>query len=431
MRRTVHGTNIVMDTVLIHPGKLNGQICVPPSKSVAHRMVICASLADGISRIENIALSEDITATANAMRAFGAHIEQERDALTVRGLTAEPSAANGLIDCNESGSTIRFTIPLSLAFGNRTSFTGKPRLLQRPLDAYFAICEQDGIAYQKHADRLVFDGQLRGGDYTLPGNISSQYISGMLLALPLLPNNSILRLDGPLESKGYVDLTLDAMAAFGVSVEATDGAFAIQGGQTYCPADVRVEGDFSQAAFFLVADALGSRITIDGLLPGSQQGDRAILDILARMGCEVEHQPNGYRVCARQLTGAEIDVSQIPDLVPILAVLACAAQGTTRLTNAARLRIKESDRLNTTATELAKLGANITEGADSLTIVGTGQLRGGACEAHNDHRIAMALAVASTICTGPVSITGSGCVKKSYANFWQDFKQLGGITSEK
>ncbi len=416
-----------MDTVVIQPGKLAGRVTVPPSKSVAHRLLLCAALSQGTSRITNVALSEDIAATLRAVRALGAAAEPCADGHAVTGMGGAGALSDAVIDCNESGSTLRFLIPIALALGGRFTVTGKPRLLERPLDAYFAICDQDGIAYARTPDGITFSGRLRGGDYTLPGNVSSQYVTGLLLALPLLSADSTIHIAGPLESRGYVDLTLEAMAAFGVGVEnQAYQTFHIKGGQTYIPRDARVEGDFSQAAFFLVAGALGSDVTVTGLSPQSAQGDRAITDILRVMGAEIAAADGAFAAHARPLAGRRIDVCQIPDLVPVLAVLAAGAAGTTELYNAARLRIKESDRLQTTALELGKLGADITEGHDSLIIHGTGRLSGGVCDAHNDHRIAMALAVASTIADGPVTVTGSACVRKSYANFWADFAMLGG-----
>lgn len=416
-----------MQTLTITPHKLGGRLAVPASKSAAHRAVICAALAQGRSELSGVGLSEDIAATAGAMRALGAQLHLSDGRMSVEGMRGGPLPAGLHIDCNESGSTLRFLIPIALARGGDVIFTGSARLLSRPLDAYFAICEQDGIACEVQEDEIHFCGRLRGGDYTLPGNVSSQYVTGLLLALPLLEADSTIHITGPLESRGYVDMTLGWLRRAGIEVH-NDGyrTFRIPGGQRYAPFDVSVEGDYSQAAFFLVADALGSSVTVSGLSPDSAQGDRAILDVIRRMGGQITEDVHGVRAAAHPLHGIEIDVCQIPDLVPVLAVLAAGAQGRTALVNAGRLRIKESDRLYTTARELNALGARIEEHADSLVIEGGHPLTGGICEAHNDHRIAMALAVASTVCTGPVTISGSGCVKKSYPHFWDDFASLGG-----
>ena len=285
--------------------------------------------------------------------------------------------------------------------------------MERPLEPYFELCGQDRITVKKENGTVTFDGKLRGGTYRLAGNISSQFITGLLFALPLVEADSRILLTTPLESAGYVDMTIQALAAFGIEIENTDNAeFRIRGSQRYQPHNCAVEGDYSQAAFFFVANALGSEVSLSGLREDSLQGDREILPIIKKMGTP--------------LAGMEIDVSQIPDLVPVLAVLATQAEGVTRLTNAKRLRIKESDRLHTTTQELQKLGAEIVEHEDELIIAGKTNLTGGVTCAHNDHRIAMALAIAATACSGAVTIQGAECVRKSYGNFWEDYQRLGG-----
>lgn len=402
-----------MEQKVIQPAKLSGSICVPPSKSAAHRLLICAALAEGKSVVENVDLSQDISATISAMRALGSRLEPEGTGFVCSGGAYEAQESGILIDCCESGSTIRFLIPIALAKGGAFRFTGRGRLLSRPLDAYFEICRQDGIAYEKREEEIFFDGRLRGGRYALAGNVSSQFISGLLFALPMLDHDSVIEITTPLESAGYVDMTLSALSTFGICVENRDyREFYIPGGQRYQAHDCRVEGDYSQAAFYLVANALGSRVVLDGLDEQSVQGDKAIVEIIRSMG--------------KPLKGRAIDVSQIPDLVPILAVLATQAEGETRLYNAGRLRIKESDRLATTTQELKKMGADITELSDELIIRGKTVLSGAICDAHNDHRIAMAVAIAATVANGNVTVRDSDCVKKSYGHFWQDYKALGG-----
>ncbi len=402
-----------MQRVVIVPKKLSGSLTVPPSKSAAHRFLICASLSSGESRIENVDLSQDISATISAARALGCEMtETENGFLCKRGEACFEEEA--LIDCAESGSTLRFFIPIALAFGGRFRFAGRGRLLERPLDSYFDICREQGIHVEKEGNGILFCGKLSGGTYRLPGNVSSQYVSGLLFALPLLSEDSKIVITSPLESAGYVDMTLSALSAFGVCVENKNyQEFVIRGGQSYKPCQMAVEGDYSQAAFYLVANALGSDVRLLGLDENSLQGDKAITEIIKSMG--------------KPLSARTIDVSGIPDLVPVLAVLATQAEGETKLINAARLRIKESDRLATITQELTKMGADIKELSDALIIRGKTNLRGAVCDAHNDHRIAMAVAIAATVAEGEVTISGADCVKKSYGKFWDDYQMLGGI----
>ena len=402
-----------MDKVVITPTKLSGSLTVPPSKSAAHRLLICAALAKGESFVDNVDLSQDISATVSAMRALGCRLEPHKNGFLCSGSNNSSIKDNVLIDCCESGSTIRFLIPIALAFGGSFRFTGRGRLLDRPLDAYFDICKKDGISFEKRDSEIYFCGRLKGGEYSLRGDVSSQYITGLLFGLSLLETDSVIKITTPLESKGYVDMTLSALSDFGVSVLNNDyRELKIKGGQKYVPCDCVVEGDYSQAAFYLVANALGSDVSVLGLREESSQGDKEILNIIKSMGSP--------------LTAREIDVSQIPDLVPVLAVLATQAEGETKIINAGRLRIKESDRLATITCELKKMGADITELSDALIIRGKTKLKGSVCEAHNDHRIAMALAVAATASDGEVTIKGPDCVKKSYGHFWEDYAKLGG-----
>ena len=399
-----------MDKTL-KPNKLSGTVTVPSSKSQGHRALIAAALAEGTSCLSGLFYSEDMIATKNAMVAFGAEAKAEGNALVVTGASPSPKE-NAIIDCGESGSTIRFLIPLAWVCGKKVTFTGRGRLLSRPLDPYFALCNEQGIGYEKTDGGVSFCGKLKGGTFRLPGNISSQFISGLLFALPLLEADSRLELTTEAESIGYIQMTLDVLSAFGITIShsADFKTYEIAGHQHYTPCDMTIEGDYSQAAFFLCANAMGSNVSVLGLNPESLQGDKEIVDIIARFG----NPPSGIT----------IDVSQIPDLVPVLAVLASQAEGVTHITNAARLRIKESDRLSTTAEMLTNLGGRVTEHPDGLTIFGKATLEGGTVNAHNDHRIAMAAAIASTVATGDVTILGAECVKKSYGTFWDDFDRL-------
>ncbi len=401
--------------ITVTPGLLSGKVDAPPSKSAAHRAILCAALSQGTSEIQNIAYSQDILATISAVRALGATVIENGSTLTVTGAPFQNSLSGTDIFCNESGSTLRFIIPLALSLGGSFSVSGAGRLMQRPLDDYFRICDEKGIHYEQQENCVSFCGKLTGGTYFLSGNVSSQYITGLLLALPLLHENSKIQITTPVESVGYIDLTLDMMKQFGVNVNVSADyrEYTISGNQRYQSQNITVEGDFSQAAFYLVANEIGSNIFVDGLDLSSVQGDKAILSIIRNMREE--------RECHT------IDVSQVPDLVPILSVLAAKSSGTTRIVGAARLRLKESDRLSAVTEELTKLGAEIKEFDDSLEIRGNTAFTGGEVYSHNDHRIAMSLAIAATTASGNVIISGADSVKKSYGDFWEKFEMLGGV----
>lgn len=401
-------------TVKITPKKICGKVCVPPSKSAAHRAVLCAALSSGVSEISNLSYSQDILATLKAAECLGAKAATNGTTATIEGMCKGKELNNILIDCNESGSTLRFIIPIALAIGGSFSVTGRGRLLERPLDDYYRIFDKQGILYKKEDGRIYFEGKLTGGVYELSGNVSSQYITGLLFALPLLSSDSEIVITTPLESAGYINMTLEALSRFGIEIKASDDLrhYYIKGNQEYKPCNYTVEGDYSQAAFFYVANAIGNDIEIEGLSKTSTQGDKAILDVIETMK-NVKNERT-------------IDVSQIPDLVPIMAVLATQTEGITHIVGAARLRIKESDRLAAVTQELTKLGAGIKEYDDSITVYGKTQLHGGVTDSHNDHRIAMSLAVASTVASGEVVIIGADSVRKSYADFWDRYCELGG-----
>ncbi len=336
----------------------------------------------------------------------------------------ERPAADNLLDCAESGSTLRFFIPLAAMTGQPWRFCGRGRLMQRPQEVYRDIFAQAGAIFEQQHGEITVQGPLPAGSYRLQGDVSSQFLTGLLLALPLARGDSRLVLTSPLESAAYVDLTLDVMRAFGLSaVRNGTGGYHIPGSQSFHAADYTVEGDWSQAAFFLGAGALGRPVACAGLAENSRQGDAAVRDILSRMGARVGCEGGLWRAHAGRLAAADIDAREIPDLVPPLAALCCFADGESHITGAARLRLKESDRLAALASQLRRLGANIRETDDGLAIRGQKNLRGGTADAVGDHRIAMALALAAIRCSGPVSITGWQSVKKSYPAFWLDFEQ--------
>ncbi|WP_027308179.1 3-phosphoshikimate 1-carboxyvinyltransferase [Caloramator sp. ALD01] len=425
-----------MKSIKIIPKRLKGCVEIPPSKSISHRAIICASLADGMSKVENIIFSDDITATLEAVKSFGVQYKidskGEISNLLIKGKDKLNLIKNE-IDCRESGSTLRFLIPICLLQDGEVTFTGRGKLVERPLDVFYKIFREQGIKYKNKDGRLplTVKGTLKSGLYEVAGNISSQFISGLLFALPLLEGDSKIVITTHLESRGYVDLTLDVLKDFGVDVINNDyREFYIKGGQRYIPTDYKVEGDYSQAAFWLVAGILGEEVKCRGLNINSLQGDRVIVDIINRMKGNIAVYEDYITAKNSTTEGADIDVSQCPDLTPIIATLAALSRGTTRIINAKRLRIKESDRLKAIATELNKLGADVEEFEDGLLIKGKETLEGGVVDSWNDHRIAMALAVASIRCREPVIIHNFEAVKKSYPNFFDHFIKLGGEVYE-
>jgi 3-phosphoshikimate 1-carboxyvinyltransferase len=399
-----------------------GQVALPSSKSISHRAVICAALSDGVSRIRRLSFSDDLAATVNAMQALGSSIKRSDDGLVVEGGRASRSTT---LDCGESGTTLRFLIPVAALSENTNTFTGRGRLLQRPLEPFLAALSAHGVSCSAEPGALHIRGPLQAGIFSLPGDISSQFVSGLLLALPLLESSSEIHLTTPLQSAAYVDLTLEEMARFGVRAEnEAYHRFIIPGGQHYRPAERTLEADYSQAAFFLVAGALGQEVTLTGLNPASRQGDQAITAILEASGIPVEISPEGgVRARPGLIRAQTVDVGDIPDLVPPLAALFACAEGVSRLTDAARLRHKESDRLQAVSSALTALGADISADEDSLTIVGRPALTGGRMDSQGDHRIAMMGAVAALRCRHPVEIIDSDCVAKSYPDFWRDFEK--------
>jgi len=404
-----------MMTVTIQPKKLAGHVTPPPSKSQAHRLLLCAALTPGESVVENVAFSQDIRATLSCMEGLGAKWEETTPG-TLR-VTGAPmgdwTGEQPRMDCGESGSTLRFLIPIALSVAGGGVFTGRGRLMQRPQKPYFDLFDEKGIGYGLEDGILTVSGRLAPGTYRLPGDVSSQFFTGLLYALSLLDAPSDIVSTTALESVDYINMTIDAMERAGVRVErGSDGRSyrVVPGG--YRPFTGRVEADWSQSGFWYAAAALGNEVEIDGMNAFSVQGDMVVAAHYLR------------------LTGAgdvTIDVADCPDLVPPLAVMAAVRTGTTRIVNAARLRIKESDRLASVTAVLSALGAEIEEHSDSLTIRGRDSLKGGVeVDCHNDHRIAMMAAIAATRCEEPVTLVGADCVKKSYPDFWEHYRMLGG-----
>lgn len=412
--------------VKIYPKKLAGFINIPPSKSLSHRAIMAASLAKGRSIISNIIFSKDILATISCMENLGAKIQKLENSLIIDGgFNYQGKEFNA----HESGSTIRFIIPIALSLVNKAKFNGINNLVNRPLDAFFTIFDNLKIKYQHPKNcylPLEVEGQLRSGIYEVRGDVSSQFITGLLYALPLLEGQSKIVVTTNLESKGYIDLTLDVLNKFGIKVINNNyKEFIIQGNQEYKPFDYYVEGDFSQAAFFLVGGALGADIKLKGMNLASYQGDKKIIaDIKAFNGVITNNEYLSAQ--ESELRGTTIDFSQSPDLGPVLTVLASLAKGNSKFINASRLRIKECDRISSMKENLNLLGAKIKEFSDGMDITGVDYLKGGVVDSFNDHRVAMALAIASIKAKEPITILNAECVSKSYPHFWEDFKALGG-----
>ena len=394
---------------------------------MSHRALIAAALAEGTSVVTNLVYSEDIEATLDALAAFGVRTFKEADSVRIVG-SSSLKAPSCPVHCRESGSTLRFLIPFAGLVDGPVVFDGAGELVRRPLDPYFELFKKQNIAYRYDGHLpLEVNGRLEPGIFELPGNVSSQFITGLLFALPLLDGDSEIRVTTALESGDYIDLTTKVMGHYGVDVEKEGlSRWKIPGGQRYRARDYRVEGDYSQAAFWIAAGLMGEGLTLRDVDPNSAQGDRRILDIAADMGGVLDWTAEGLRVRGGKTSGAIVDASQCPDLVPIVATLAAVGEGTTRIVNAGRLRIKESDRLRSISTELNKLGADVAEEPEGLLIRGVRRLSGGTVNGWNDHRIVMSLAIAAVKCDSPVVIEGAEAVKKSYPHFFEDYKKLGG-----
>lgn len=400
----------------ITPSRLSGCVSIPSSKSIAHRALICAALADGSSHITNVSVSDDINATISSLRALGARITVNGTSIDVTGISKASQSA--VIDCNESGSTLRFLIPVACALGTSSEFLGRGRLAMRPIDIYLREMSSKGITFD-YSGTMPFSvsGKLRGGSFHVEGNISSQFITGLLLALPLCCEDSQIFLTSKLESKPYADITVSCLRHFGIKVTEQNGAYIIKGAQKYKTSDLQVEADFSQAAFFIAANYIGNNITINNLPDPSMssQGDKKVIEITNDLCYNYRHTPY------------IIDASDIPDLVPVLAV-ACSLSGCrTSIIGAGRLRIKESDRLVSTSQMINSLGGKVTETENGLDIIPVSSFTGGTVDSCNDHRIAMAAAIAATRATGKVTIKNFDAIKKSYPDFLNDYKKLGGL----
>ena len=414
-----------MDMTLL-PGARHGMARAPASKSQLHRLLLCAALGEREAAIRYTgALPEDVAATIGCLRALGAAVVLKGDAIRVTPISAVPDGVLTL-DCGESGSTLRFLLPVAGALGAEAVFHRAGRLPERPIAPLREVLTAHGMEIWTAGTALYCKGKLLAGNCEINASVSSQFITGLLYALPLLHGDSTLTVTGEPASAPYVAMTEQALRCAGIRFDKSENRYTISGGQRYAlPKETRAEGDWSSAAAFLCMGALSREgVTVTGLNLDSPQGDRAVLDILRRFGAGVEAATGAVTVRRGTLLGGVIDASQTPDLVPALAALATVAGGETRIVNAVRLRDKESDRLRATAAMLSALGADVSETPDGLVIRGRGKLRGGTADAANDHRIAMAAAVAACACAQEVIVTGAECVGKSYPAFWEELSCL-------
>ena len=397
--------------VKIHPSTANGGVVAPPSKSIAHRFLICAGLSEGESVVKNLALSKDVEATIACLRAMGARVKLSGSAAYIQGVDPrKPLGHIAKLSCGESGSTLRFLIPLCLLSGEEKTLSGTPYLLSRPLGVYEELCRSRGLRFDKGTHSLTVAGRLQSGVYEIPGDISSQFISGLLFALPLLPGDSEIRISSALQSKPYIDLTLDALQAFGAEISFDDTSrsscvFRIRGNQSYRAQKVTVEGDCSNAAFFDALNFAGGKVEITGLNPASVQGDRVFHSVFESI--------RNHRV---------VDLSDCPDLGPV-AFAAAALCGEGRFTGTKRLRLKESDRIQAMREELQKLGVTLTATENDVMIHGSLRSPAEPLYGHNDHRIVMAIAVLLTVTGG--EIAGAQAVEKSFPDFFENLGELG------
>jgi 3-phosphoshikimate 1-carboxyvinyltransferase len=412
--------------IKIIPHALNGSVSIPASKSAAHRNLICAALARGESRITPYCTSVDIKATVAALRAIGADICDGKEGYTAK-MGSIPESAE--IDFYESGSTARFLMPVAAALGINAKMTGRGRLPGRPMKVLCDLLREHGVSVSADNLPITISGKMTAGVFALPGNISSQYITGIMLAAPLMEGETEIVLTTPLQSVGYIDMTIAAMARFGVLVEPTEKGWRIPSGQSYKPCDMKTEGDWSAAAFFMSAAAIGGDIRISGLDFASAQGDMAALDVFAAFGADITIEDNVLHIKKGDLRGIEVNAANIPDMVPAIAATAAFAKGDTIIKNAKRLRLKESDRIKTTVAALKALGVEAKETDDGMEIHG-GKVMGGNIDGSNDHRIVMAFSVAASHAKNESTVSDAEASAKSYPEFFEVFKSLEGIANE-
>ena len=417
--------------ITLHPSITAGKIRAIASKSAAHRLLICAAFADKPSAIRCEQINEDIVATVECLCALGASISRAGEFYNVTPIKNLNRSA--ILPCNESGSTLRFMIPICAALNGSFTFEMKGRLPSRPLSPLKEVLEQNGVSISAPAaNTLLVSGALLGNEFEIAGNVSSQFITGLLFALSILKRKATLKITTKIESEPYIALTLDALSAFGIDIIKNENEFTVFGNRALtAPKELCVEGDWSNAAFPLALGVIGKApICVENLQESSKQGDKKIIELLRSFGGKIEQSGSCFTAYPSKLHGIEIDATSIPDLVPILATVASVAEGKTVIRGAARLRLKESDRLVSVSTMLNTLGGDVIETDDGLIINGMPSLNGGVVDSFGDHRIAMSAAVASAVCKSSVTVTRADAVNKSYPDFWRDMKALGAILTE-
>lgn len=412
--------------VKIKPIKPDGEISAIDSKSDAHRAIICAALSDDKTNIHISHISKDIDATLCCIKNMGADFKRKDNVYEITPINE--SVPNPVLDCNESGSTLRFLLPVLASLGSGATFIGSGRLPQRPMELIVDLLKECGNTFSSSHLPITVSGKTRAGIFEIAGNVSSQFISGLLFALPLLKEKSVIHLTSTLQSSAYVNMTIDTLKRFGVNIEQKENEFIINATDTYTsPKEYIVEGDWSNSAFFMVLGAIGGKVTIKNLNLDSHQSDKMILDALSLSGVNYTVSDNEITVKKSEIKPFDFDVSQCPDLFPVLSILACGANGKSTLYNAERLRIKESDRIKTTKELILNLGGNAEETEDALIIYGSGKLNGGTVDSYNDHRIAMSAFVAGAICENDIILNDARAIDKSYPSFMEDYKKTGGI----
>lgn len=412
--------------IQLTPDKIGGSVTIPPSKSMAHRSFLAAALATGTSTITNIVYSQDMDATLAAVAQLGATVVRLENSVEITGNGGVFPPVTQPVDCIESGSTLRFLIPLFTLAPTPVTFCGRGRLMQRPQEIYKDLFIKKGLTFDDSDQTITIDGNLTAGEYTINGGVSSQFITGLLYTLPLLDGDSIIKITPPFESRSYVNLTLQVLADFGICVNWQDDyTLSITGHQSYKPQQYKVEGDCSQAAFFAVLGAISGNITLEDIRQNTLQGDYVIFDILKRCGASFTIENGNYIFTNNQLNGCTIDLADCPDLGPILMVLGLFCNGTTVIKNAGRLRVKESDRIEAMHSEIKKLGGSMEVSGDTITLKTSTLTSSDNLDSSNDHRIVMALSVASMAGNFPIQISQAQAINKSYPDFFTDATSCG------
>lgn len=421
-----------MDTLTIRRTnkEQKSKIFTPSSKSYIHRYLLSALLAEGESVIENVTFSNDIRATLSCIEALGAGVEVSEDLKTIKVRGGVKDAGKVSLYCNESASTLRFIIPVATLFSEDIEYRGAQSLFKRPLDPYFKLFDESGMEYSfKKGEYLTLSGSFNRNEYTIDGSVSSQFVTGLLFTLPLMKFDSVITIEGTLQSKPYVDITLEVLANSGIEIVNNNyQTFEIKGNQKYTAGNYFAQGDYSQVAFFLTAGCFIGDVECGNMEPKSLQGDRVIVDILRQMGADITPVDRGFYVRKSSLRAiGTIDAADFPDIVPILSLACSLAEGTTVIKGIERLRIKECDRVFATIDVLSKLGADICEKDNAIVIKGKKSLKGGEVTSFNDHRMAMTAAVASLVCQNDVTIKDPMSINKSYPEFYNDLLSTGAV----